>query len=66
MIKLKSKAHEIDWEGLMRVYFENVQTNVYGVELKGKKVLMTFEIGSQIESKKLQLKGDQDKQPLHL
>jgi hypothetical protein len=50
----------------MRVYFENVQTNVYGVELKGKKVLMTFEIGSQIESKKLQLKGDQDKQPLHL
>ena len=36
------------------------------MELREKKVLLNFELGRQSVSKKLLLKGGQDRQPLHL
>lgn len=39
---------------------------MYGVELRDKKVLVSVEVAGQSNSKKLLLKGDNDRQALHM
>jgi len=47
MLRLRNKDEGTIWEGPIRVYIENVNTTIYGIDLKNKKIIITFDLGGQ-------------------